>query len=113
MDLYEDALRNWGVDASPTDLIEQATKGYMDIRGEMEALAPLVAAQNGYDTNDYREVIAHLKRDGAIDGDKLLDHYNAVLRDIEGHRLSQSTLFSVAMTFSGLKGLTMKSRAPA
>ena len=81
--LYEDALRNWGVDASPLDLIEQATKGYMDIRGEMEALAPLVAAEKGYESNDYREVIALLKRDGAIDGDKILDHYNAVLREIE------------------------------
>jgi len=49
----------------------------------MESLAPLVAAEQGYDTNDYREVIALLKRDGAIDGDKLLDHYHAVLRDIE------------------------------
>jgi hypothetical protein len=82
-DLYEDALRNWGVDAAPLDLIEQATKGYMDIRGEMEALAPLIAAEKGYDTNDYREVIGLLKRDGALDGDKILDHYNAVLRDIE------------------------------
>jgi hypothetical protein len=81
--LYEDALRNWGVDASPLDLIEQATKGYMDIRGEMEALAPLIAAEKGYDTTDYREVIALLKRDGPIPGDKILDHYNAVLRDIE------------------------------
>lgn len=81
--LYADALRNWGVDAAPQDLIEQATKGYMDIRNEMEALAPLVAAEKGYDTQDYREVIALLKRDGAIDGDKLLDHYFAVLRDLE------------------------------
>jgi len=81
--LYEDALRNWGVDASPLDLIEQATKGYMDIRNEMESLAPLIAAQEGYDTDDYREVIALLKRDGGIDGDKLVDHYHAVLRDIE------------------------------
>lgn len=83
VDLYEDALRNWGVDASPMDLIEQASKGYMDIRGEMEALAPLIAAEKAYDTNDYREVIGLLKRDGSIDGDKILDHYNAVLRDIE------------------------------
>ena len=82
-DLYADALRNWGVDASPQELIEQATKGYMDIRGEMEALAPLIAEQEGYNTNDYREVIALLKRDGPIDGDKLLDHYHSVLRDIE------------------------------
>jgi len=81
--LYEDALRNWGVDATPEDLIEQATKGYMDIRNEMQALAPLVARQHGYETDDYREVIALLKRDGAIDGDKLVDHYHAVLRDLE------------------------------
>ena len=81
--LYEDALRGWGVDAAPLDLIEQATKGYMDIRNEMEALAPLIAREQGYETNDYREVIALLKRDGAIDGDKLLDHYHAVLREIE------------------------------
>ena len=81
--LYEDALRQWGVDATPEELIEQATKGYMDIRGEMEALAPLIAAEKGYETNDYREVIALLKRDGPIDGDKLLDHYNAILSAIE------------------------------
>ncbi len=81
--LYEDALRNWGVDASPLDLIEQATKGYMDIRNEMDSLAPLIAAEKGYDTNNYRDVIALLKRDGGIDGDKLVDHYHTVLRDIE------------------------------
>jgi len=81
--LYENALRNWGVDADPLDLIEQATKGYMDIRNEMEALAPQIARDKGYETDDYREVIALLKRDGAIDGDKLLDHYHAVLREIE------------------------------
>ena len=81
--VYEDALRNWGVDASPDDLIEQATTGYMDIRNEMEALAPQIAAEKGWDTRDYREVIAMLKEEGPIDGDKLLDHYHAVLRDIE------------------------------
>jgi hypothetical protein len=81
--MYADALKNWGVDASPEELIEQATKGYMDIRNEMEALAPLIAKEKGYDTSDYREIIALLKRDGAIDGDKMLDHYHAILRDIE------------------------------
>ena len=81
--MYADALKNWGVDASPQDLIEQATKGYMDIRNEMQALAPLVAKEKGYDTDDYREIIALLKRDGAIDGDKLLDHYFNILRELE------------------------------
>ena len=81
--MYEDALRNWGVHASPEVLIEQATKGYMDIRNEMEALAPQIAAEKGWDTRDYREVIAMHKEEGAIDGDKLLDHFHAVLRDLE------------------------------
>lgn len=81
--MYEDALKQWGVDASPEALIEQATKGYMDIRNEMEALAPLIAKEKGYDTTDFREVIALLKEEGAIDGDKILDHYHSVLRDIE------------------------------
>ena len=81
--MYENSPRNWGVDASPEELIEQATKGYMDIRNEMEALAPLIAAEKGWDTTDYREVIAKLKTEGALDGDKILDHYHAVLRDIE------------------------------
>ena len=81
--LYEDALRNWGVDATPDELIQEATKGYMDIRNEMEALAPLIAREKGYETTDYREIIALLKRDGAIDGDELLDHYYSVLREIE------------------------------
>ena len=83
VDLYQNALKNWGVSASPYELIEQATKGYMDIRNEMEALAPQIAAEKGWETRDYREVIAKLKEEGAIDGDRMLDHYHAVLRDIE------------------------------
>ena len=81
--MYEDGLRNWGVESSPEQLIQQATQGYMDIRNEMVALAPLVAKEKGYATNDYREVIKKLKRDGAIDGDKILDHYHGVLKQIE------------------------------
>ncbi len=81
--IYADALKNWGVHDTPESLIEQATKGYMDIRNEMEALAPQIAREKGYETDDYREIIALLKRDGAIDGDKLLDHYHSVLRELE------------------------------
>ena len=80
--LYEDALRNWGVYESPQQLIQTATQGYMDIRNEMDALAPLIAKQKGYDTSDYREVIRLLKKE-RIAGDELLDYYNARLKDIE------------------------------
>jgi hypothetical protein len=81
--MYEDALVNWGVDESPERLIETATQGYMDIRNEMDVIGRLVADEKGYDSGDYRDVIRQLKIDGAIDGDKMLDHYHAVLKDIE------------------------------
>lgn len=100
--LYQDALRNWGVEAEPLDLIEQATRGYMGIRNEMDALAPLVAAEKGYETDDYREVIALLKRDGAIDGDKLLDHYHAVLREIE-EIIVRESIISLPVRDAGIR----------
>jgi hypothetical protein len=81
--MYENSLKSFGVDATPEALIEQGTKGFMDIRNEMEALAPLIAAEKGWETRDYREVIAKLKEEGPLSGDRILDHYHAVLRDIE------------------------------
>lgn len=81
--LYADALKNWGVDDSPEQLIQTATEGYMDIRNEMMVIAALVAKEKGYESDDYRHVIRQLKADGPIDGDKLLDHYKLVLNEIE------------------------------
>ncbi len=81
--LYADALKNWGVDDSPEQLIQTATQGYMDIRNEMEVIGALVAKEKGYEFSDYRDVIRQLKADGPIDGDKLLDHYHGVLKEIE------------------------------
>ncbi|MFK7887992.1 MAG: DUF885 domain-containing protein [Gammaproteobacteria bacterium] len=80
--MYEDALHNWGVDASPESLIADATQGYMDIRNEMDALAPLIAERKEYDTKDYREVIRLLKEE-RIDGDELLPYYRDVLTKLE------------------------------
>jgi uncharacterized protein (DUF885 family) len=80
--LYEDALRQWGVDVSAEELIQTATQGYADIRNEMMALAPLVAKKYGYETDDYREVIRLLKQD-RIPGDQMLDYYFARLKDLE------------------------------
>ena len=55
----------------------------MDIRNEMDVIGALVAAEKGYDSSDYRDVIRRLKEDGAIDGDNLLDHYFNILGEIE------------------------------
>jgi hypothetical protein len=87
--MYANALGNWGVDASPEELIQTATQGYMDIRNEMEVIGALVAKEKSYPSSDYRDVIRRLKEDGAIDGDKLLDHYHEVLGKIESFLVEQ------------------------
>ncbi len=55
--MYEDALQNWGVDASPEALIQNATQGYMDIRNEMEASHRWSPSRKAIEVTDYREVI--------------------------------------------------------
>lgn len=81
--LYANALRNWGVDAEPEELIDLALQGYMEIRNEMTALAPVIAERKGYESGDYRDVIRELKKEGGIDGDKLLARYREILGEIE------------------------------
>ena len=48
----------------------------------MMALAPLVAKEKGYDTDDYHEVLRRLKSE-QVGGDKLLAAYGEVLSNIE------------------------------
>ena len=81
-ELYELQLKNYGVDASPEDLMAMGQVGFMDIRNEMMALAPLVAKEKGWDTRDYREVIKRLKKD-QIHGDALLAKYRSVMEEID------------------------------
>ncbi len=81
-ELYELALKNTGVDESPERLIEIGKIAFINIRNEMEALAPLVAEKMGYDTNDYREVIRLLKKE-QIHGDALIEKYRSVMAELD------------------------------
>lgn len=80
--LYELALEQWGVDATPEELIRDGLSGFMEIRGEMEALAPLVAESRGWDLTDYREVIAELKKEQFY-GDAIVERYRQVNGTLE------------------------------
>jgi hypothetical protein len=77
-ELYELQLRNYGVYASPEELIRTGQVAFSNIRNEMLALAPLVAAEKGFDTTDYREVIKRLKED-QVPGDQLMARYQQVM----------------------------------
>lgn len=81
-ELYELQLKNYGVDASPEDLMTMGQVAFMDIRNEMMALAPLIAAQKGYDTKDYREVLKELKKE-QVHGDELMSSYREVMAEID------------------------------
>ncbi len=82
-ELYELQLRNYGVYAAPEELIRTGQVAFTNIRNEMMALAPLVAAEKGFDTTDYREVILRLK-DEQVPGDQLMAAYQEVMVALDG-----------------------------
>lgn len=74
--LYALSLEQFGVRASPASLIEDATAAYAGIRNEMIALAELVAAERGWEDDDYRAVIRQLKTE-RFEDDNILEAYHA------------------------------------
>jgi len=81
-ELYELQLKNYGVESSPEELMATGQVAFMNIRNEMMAIAPLVAKQKGYETDDYREVIKLLKKD-QIHGDELLEYYQKIMLELD------------------------------
>ncbi len=81
-ELYELQLKNYGVDASPEELMKIGQVAFMNIRNEMIALAPLVAAEHGFDTSDYREVLRLLKKE-QLHGDELMAAYHEVMAELD------------------------------
>ena len=82
-ELYVLQLKNYGVDDSPEALIKTGQVGFMNIRNEMMALAPLIARQKGYETGNYREVIKLLKQE-QVHGDELMAKYRETMVDLDG-----------------------------
>ncbi len=75
--LYQLALEQWGVDATPDELIADGLAGFMEIRGQMQALAPQVAASRGWELTDYRDVIAELKKE-QFQGEAIVERYRQI-----------------------------------
>ncbi len=81
-ELYADNLKQFGVDISPEQLIQRASGAFIDIRNEMRAIAPLVAAEKGLEVTDYRDVILELKKDQIV-GEAILPFFENKLADLE------------------------------
>jgi Bacterial protein of unknown function (DUF885) len=81
-EIYADNLRNFGVEADPRALIDQAVLSFVETRDEMQTIAGLVAKERGYKSSDYRDVLRELKKD-RIARDQLLNVYKARLASLE------------------------------
>ncbi len=82
LEIYADNLKNFGVDMDPHQLIDRAQSAYAQTRDELASIARLLAAQRGWKSHDYRDVIRELKKE-RIPNEKLLEVYNARLAAIE------------------------------
>ena len=81
-ELYAFGLKQYGTDIDPRLLMQRAQLAFMEIRAQMQQLAPLVAREKGIDATDYRGVIAALKRD-TIPNDRLEASYREVIDAID------------------------------
>ena len=80
--VYTVNLRNFGVEATPQELIAIGQYSYQLIRSEMKSLAVRIAAERGWQDNDLVSVLATLKRE-QIPPDGVLDLYRERLTAVE------------------------------
>lgn len=80
--LYAYTLKQVGIDIPPQELMKQAELEFVEMRGEMQMLAPVVAKAEGIDATDYRDVLKALKKQ-QLPKDQVLPWYHDVLGQIE------------------------------
>ena len=81
-ELYADNLKNVGLDIPPQELMQKALISFAEIRNEMQALAPLVAKENGLTVTDYRAVMKELKKE-QLPKDQVEAYYAGVIKQVE------------------------------
>jgi len=85
--LYAYNLKQVGIDIPPEQLMKQAELEFMELRGMMQALAPVVAKAEGIDATDYRDVLKALKKQQLTRAQvepwyhEVLGHIEATIRD--------------------------------
>ncbi len=83
-EVYALALHDVGVDIPPAELAARAHAAFDEIRAEMQALAPRVAAEHGFAAHDYRDVIRALKAQQIHgDAEAIVGFYRRRLAEIE------------------------------
>jgi uncharacterized protein (DUF885 family) len=79
---YALAFEGYGIDIPPAQIAKMAHAAFTQYQTEMAPLAAQIAKASGYRSNDYRAVIAELKKK-QITGEAILPFYETRLREIE------------------------------
>jgi hypothetical protein len=80
--LYAYDLRQVGIDIPPQELMKQAELEFVELRGVLQVLAPVVAKSEGLQVTDYRDVWQALKKQ-QLGKDEVVPWYHQVLGKIE------------------------------
>jgi hypothetical protein len=80
--LYAYDLRQVGIDIPPQELMKQAELEFVELRGMLQVLAPVVAKSEGLQVTDYRDVWQALKKQ-QLGKDEVVPWYHQVLGKIE------------------------------
>jgi uncharacterized protein (DUF885 family) len=75
-------FESYGIDVAPAQIAAMAHAAFAQYQSEMAPLAAQIAKTHGYPSNDYRAVIAELKRK-QITGEAILPFYESRLHEIE------------------------------
>ena len=75
-------MENYGIDIPPEQLATMAHQAFIEIQGEMKAIALKIAKQRKLPSSDYRDVIRELKKQQLV-GDAILPFYQERLKQIE------------------------------
>ncbi|MBT8427723.1 MAG: DUF885 domain-containing protein, partial [Erythrobacter sp.] len=81
-ELYALSLKQVGIDMAPRESMQQARRGFYELRAQMEALAPQIAEKYGWEKTDMAAVMANLKK-MTVPNDEIEDFYREVNRELE------------------------------
>lgn len=81
-EIYADNLKNFGVDMDPRQLIRMAQLGFADLQMQMQSISTQIAKERGWESADYRDVLAELGKESIPDAE-VLDYYRNILKELE------------------------------
>ncbi len=81
-ELYAFGLKQFGIDIPPEQLVRRAQFEFLEIRAQMQAMAPLVAKAKGFEATDYREVLRLLKKE-QLGRERIEPYYREVIAEMD------------------------------